>query len=136
MSAPILVFFIKLDSPDVLIDYCIIVTGSFVLFSRIWSPQWFLWLLPFLIISARNIKSVGLIIAYNVTTYLCFPVIFDYYGSSSYQLQISGLLTYLILFIIILRSVGNLKRVSDLAKITMGKACIDRQAVDIGDLLR
>jgi len=116
VSAPILIFFIKLNSLDALIDYCIIVIGVFVLFSRIWSPQWFLWLLPFLIISAKNIKTAGLIIAYNLATYLCFPVIYDYFGSSSYQLQISGLLTYLILFVIILQSVKNLKQASNFAK--------------------
>ena len=108
VSGPILVFFIKLDSLDTLIHYCIVVTGLFVLFSRIWSPQWFLWLLPFLIISAKNKKTVWLIIAYNFATYLCFPVIFDYYGNFSYQLQVSSLLLYLILFVIILRSVIKL----------------------------
>jgi hypothetical protein len=116
VSAPILVFFAKLDNLDSLVDYCIIVTGVFVFFSRIWSPQWFLWLLPFLIVSAKNIKVAGLIIAYNLVTYLCFPVVFDYYGISSYQLQISGLLAYLILFVIIFRSVMNLKRASSINK--------------------
>ncbi|MGB9693496.1 MAG: hypothetical protein ACPLYF_01485 [Fervidobacterium sp.] len=111
ISAPILIFFTKIDSFDTLVDYCIIVIGVFVFFSRIWSPQWFLWLLPFLIISANNIKKVGLIILYNLATYLCFPLIFDYYGWSSYQLQISSLLTYLILFAIIFQSVKNLKLV-------------------------
>jgi hypothetical protein len=109
VSAPILIFFMKLDSVDALVDYCIIVIGLFILFSRIWSPQWFLWLVPFLIISAKNIKAVELLIAYNLSTYLSFPIIFDVYGGSSYQLQYSGLLTYLILFFIIFQSVKNLK---------------------------
>ncbi len=109
VSGPILVLFIKLDSLDALVHYCIVVTGLFVLFSRIWSPQWFLWLLPFLIISAKDIKTAGLITAYNIVTYLSFPVIFDYYGSSSFQLQMAGLLTYLILFTLILLSLKNIK---------------------------
>lgn len=114
VSGPFLIFFIKLDSLDALIHYCIFVTGLFVLFSRIWSPQWFLWLLPFLIISAKNIKTAGLIIAYNIIAYVSFPVIFDYYGSSSSQLQMAGLLTYLILFIVLFRSLKNFKQVSKL----------------------
>jgi len=116
ISAPALIFFIKFDSLAVLSDYCIVVTGIFILFSRIWSPQWFLWLLPFLIISAKNIKTAGWIIAYSIATYLCFPVFFDYYGSSSYQLQIISMVTYLILIVIIFQSFRGLAQVSIFAK--------------------
>ena len=110
IAAPLLIFFVKFDSIDVLVDYCIIVIGVFVLFSKIWSPQWFLWLLPFLIISAKNTKKTELIILYNFVTYLSFPLIFDYYGDSSYQLQIAGSLVYFILLIIIFQSVNSLKK--------------------------
>jgi len=119
--SPILVFFIKFDSIDTLVDYCIIVTGTFVFFSRIWSPQWFLWLLPFLIISAKNIKKVKLIILYNIMTYLCFPLIFDVYGNSSYQLKIVGAATYLILLAFILQSAGNLRPAFNFNKIWVNK---------------
>jgi hypothetical protein len=109
VSAPILIiFFTKLDSLDALIHYCIIVTGVFILFSRIWSPQWFLWLLPFLIISVKNIKTAGLIIVYNLMTYLSFPIFFIHYGSYSNQLRILVLLIYIFLFAIILRSIMNI----------------------------
>lgn len=117
ISAPIMIIFVKLESLDQLIDYCIVVMGLFVLFSRIWSPQWFLWLLPFLIISAKNAKTVWLIIVYNISIYLCFPLIFDSYGKSSYQMQIAGLLTYLILIFLIFRSIKNLKQVFSFSKI-------------------
>jgi hypothetical protein len=136
VSAPILAFLVKLDSLDGLIHYCVIVTGLFVLFSRIWSPQWFLWLLPFLIISAKNIRAVGLIIAYNLATYLSFPVILLHYGVSSYQLQISALLTYLILLVIIIQSVRNLKWASYFPKMKLEKASPTPPAVDGGDLSR
>ena len=107
--APILVFFVKIDSPDRLIDYCIVTIGFFVFFSRIWSPQWFLWLLPFLILSAKDKKMLWLIVVYNFVTYLSFPVIYDHYGSTSYQLILSSLPIYLILFILIMRSIMNLR---------------------------
>jgi len=108
VSAPILIIFTKLDSLDALIHYCIIVTGVFILFSRIWSPQWFLWLLPFLIISSKNIKTAGVILVYNLITYLGFPVFFVYYGKYSDQLRILVLLTYFFLFTIIFRSIMNI----------------------------
>ena len=109
LSGPILIIFIKLDSADALMHYCILVTSIFILFSRIWSPQWFLWILPFLILSTKNMKTAGLLIAYALTTYLCFPLFFDYFGKYSDQLKYSCLVTYFILCIIILRSIANLK---------------------------
>jgi hypothetical protein len=121
VSTPILALFIKFDSPNTLIHYSIIAVGLFILFSRIWSPQWFLWLVPFLIISARSMKTVCLIMAYDLITYLSFPILFNFYGSSSYQLQASGLLTYLILFIILVRSVKILKPASIFAKLKTEK---------------
>jgi len=109
VSTPLLVFFVKFDSLEALTRYCIVTVGVFVFFSRIWSPQWFLWLLPFLIISARNTEDAKMIIIYNLISYLCFPIIFDTYGSSSYPLQISALLLYTILFIFIIQSFKGLK---------------------------
>jgi len=108
LSAPILIFLIEIDTLERLIHYCIITIGVFVLFSRIWSPQWFLWLFPFLVISAKNMKDVATIIAYAFITYLSFPIIFDYYGRTSNQLDIAGIVTYIILFVIIIRSAQHL----------------------------
>lgn len=108
VCGPGLILFTKINTPARLIDYSIVVTGLFVLFSRIWSPQWFLWLLPFLILSTKEIKIAALIVVYNVITYFCFPVIFDYYGSASYQLLVSSLLAYAVLIFFIGRSVKNL----------------------------
>ncbi len=109
ISGPILIVFTKLNSLDALIHYSIIVTSVFILFSRIWSPQWFLWLLPFLFLSSKNIISAGLIIVYNVLTYLSFPFFFVYFGPYSNQLRFLGLLIYFFLFALILRSIIHLK---------------------------
>jgi hypothetical protein len=109
VMGPILIFFAALDSPEALVDYSIVAIGLFVLFSRIWSPQWLLWLMPFLILLAKNRKTVALIVGYNLLTYISFPIIFDFYGGSSYPLEISSLLTYFILCAIIFQSLKNLK---------------------------
>ena len=95
---------IKIESIEALNYYCIIVIGSFVLFSRIWSPQWFLWIFLFLIVSANNLIDLVLTISYSIVSYLNFPVLFDILGSTSTPLIISGSFTYLILVIIILRA--------------------------------
>jgi len=108
ISSLILVFFIKLDSLEKLSDYCIIAIGTFVVFSRIWSPQWILWLMPFLVISAKDKRFVTIIIAYNIMVYFCFPILFIYTGTSSYQLKIASLLTDGILLAIIFRSIKHI----------------------------
>jgi hypothetical protein len=108
ISPIILVYFIKLDSLEKLSDYCIIVIGTFEIFSRIWSPQWILWLMPFLVISSRDKRFVAIIIAYNIMVYLCFPILFTYTGTSSYQLKISSLLTEVILLVILIRSLKHI----------------------------
>jgi hypothetical protein len=112
ICAPVLVFMIKIDTLAKLTDYCLIVTAVFMLFSRIWSPQWFLWLIPFVLLTEINLKTAGLVIAYNLLTYLSFPIIFDTYGSSSIQLQIVSVFLYVVLFVIILRSLTSLRRES------------------------
>lgn len=136
VSGPILVFLTKLDSLDALIHYSIVVIGIFILFSRIWSPQWFVWLMPFLIISAKNKKDAGLIIVYNFMTYLCFPVLFDFYEYGAYRLLVPGVLTYTILVIIIIRSLRHLdfpKVLSLLAPRNLGSA---QHTVDSGNCPR
>jgi hypothetical protein len=120
ISIPVLVFFVSLDSLGALTSYCIVTISTFVLFSRIWSPQWFLWVIPFLIISIKSEKAVILIITYNIITYLCFPVIYDFYGDSSIQLKISAILTYIILFIIIVWSVQSLNFSKGLISLKQG----------------
>lgn len=107
--APILLLSIKIDTLEFLINYSIITIGMFILFSRIWSPQWFLWLLPFLVLSTRTKKDAGIIIAYSLIMYIAFPLIFDIFGMDSFQLRAVGLFGYFILFTIIIRSIMKLK---------------------------
>lgn len=100
----LLVLFLKINTLQRLVNYCIIVISMFILFSRVNSPQWFLWLLPFLIISIKNKIDAWIIVLYNIVTYLFYPVVFYLFGPSSIQLQLLGISCYLILAIIIIRS--------------------------------
>lgn len=101
---PLLILFFKINTLQRLVNYCIIVISFFILFSRVNSPQFFLWLMPFLIISIKKKTDTWIIILYNIVTYLFFPVIFDLFGNSSIHLQLLGISSYLILVIIIIRS--------------------------------
>jgi hypothetical protein len=101
---PLLAIFLKINTLERLVKYCIIVISMFILFSRVNSPQWYLWLLPFLIISIKNKTDVWIIVLYNIAAYLFFPVVFDLFGPASIQLQVLGISSYLILATIIMRS--------------------------------
>lgn len=49
----------------------------FMLFAKFYSPQWLLWILPFLIIRAQTRRDVILIVLFDLLTYLKFPIAFD-----------------------------------------------------------
>jgi hypothetical protein len=106
--SPVLCIFLKVDTFDRLVNYCILSTSIFILFSRINSPQWFLWLIPFLLLSITNKKDYWLVVFYNLITYIFFPIVFNMYGNSSTPLKILAGIIYLILAILIIRSVKRI----------------------------
>lgn len=107
--SPLLILFLKINTLERLVKYCIIAISIFILFSRISSPQWFIWLLPFLIISINNKIDIWIIVLYNIVTYLSFPIVFDLFGPSSIQMKIFGILTYIIITTIIIRSFAEMR---------------------------
>ncbi len=106
--SPVLCIFLKVDTFDRLVNYCILSTSIFILFSRINSPQWFLWLIPFLLLSIKNKKDYLLVVFYIIITYIFFPIVFNMYGNSSTPLKILAGIIYLILAILIIRSVKRI----------------------------
>jgi len=108
VSAPLLAVFTRIETPRALADYSIVVIGMFILFSRIWSPQWFLWILPFLIITARGKRDVLLIVLFSAVVYLSFPVMFDAFGSESHALMIMGWCYYGMLAFFVWRAARRL----------------------------
>ena len=49
----------------------------FMLFAKFYSPQWLLWILPFLILRAQTRRDVIMIVLFDLLTYLKFPIAFD-----------------------------------------------------------
>lgn len=52
------------------------VIGCFVLFSRVYSQQWIVWLVPLFLFTQPRAKAVALFIALDIANYLQFPVMF------------------------------------------------------------
>jgi uncharacterized membrane protein len=74
----------------------------FIFFTRIFSPQWWLWILPFLILTIENKIDLILIVLYDLLSYAAFPFAYDLTGNrSTIFLLISGLLLILIVILVI-----------------------------------
>lgn len=108
ISSPVFLLFHRPDTIEKLTHYCILSIAIFIIFARVNSPQWIIWLMPFLIISIKNKVDIWVIIVYSIVTYLFFPLCFDACGFTSVQLKILGIATYLILAIIIIRSIKGM----------------------------
>ena len=107
IAAPI-AFFAKPDKIEKLLEWCILIITLFVLFSRIYSPQWCLWILPFLIVVSRTKFDVAIIIFYGVITYVAFPIFHDLFGRLSDQMFVMGLINLAMLIFIAGRSIWKL----------------------------
>lgn len=87
----------RVESVDKLARWSLAVIASSVLVSPICSPQWILWLLPLMILTARNRRDVSWIVAYAILNYLAFPLIYDIVGHASLPLAVVSLLVFGIL---------------------------------------
>lgn len=83
-------FFSKIDSLEVLLYWFILIICGFIAFARIFSPQWLLWILPFYILTIQNKREVGIAIFYGITNYIAFPIVWDYFGDTSPQMVVMG----------------------------------------------
>jgi uncharacterized membrane protein len=101
--------FAHIDTEEKLLQWNILVIGAFIVFSRIYSPQWLLWLMPCLILAVRNWFDVALIIFYNLVTYMNFPIIVDIYSNTSTGYKIGGAVTAVVLVIVLGLAIARAK---------------------------
>ncbi|MBI4426129.1 MAG: DUF2029 domain-containing protein [Candidatus Kerfeldbacteria bacterium] len=55
----------------------------FIQFFPYHSPQWFIWILPLLVLVIETRAQLAVVISYGLVTYLQFPVAFNYFGYDS-----------------------------------------------------
>jgi hypothetical protein len=60
--------------------WSVIILMLYILCSVYYSPQWFVWLLPLLLLVIRDRAGIFLVIAYDIVNYLQFPVFWHYFG--------------------------------------------------------
>ncbi len=78
---------IRLDSFRKLLNWVTLTIAAYVLFSRIWSPQWLLWIFPLLLLLIRSRSDAIMAAGYGILTYLQFPITFDLFGKASPQMH-------------------------------------------------
>jgi hypothetical protein len=95
----------RIDTFEKTLHWSIVIVAAFMLFSRIYSPQWLLWLMPLLILVADNLSDLLWIAFYGVVTYLTFPVVYDLAAQDSLFLKGLGLIGAMILVRIVVVSI-------------------------------
>lgn len=94
-------FLFRIESFEKLANWWVLVIGGYIIFSQIYSPQWILWVLPFLLLIVEDTLDMGLIFLFGVLTYVGFPLAFDGMPSILPLLHISNMA---FLFILMIRS--------------------------------
>ena len=68
--------FALIDNKEKILVWSALAILGFMLFAKFYSPQWWLWIIPLLILMANSKKDVILIVAFDLLTYAYFPFIY------------------------------------------------------------
>lgn len=96
-----LALFLRIRTEQQLLETLALATVTFMLFGTVHSPQWLLWLNPILILAARTKTDLAAIAAYDLLTFVYFPLGYDLYdGTIVFRaiLLLHGALRLLILY--------------------------------------
>ncbi|MFP4082053.1 MAG: hypothetical protein ACLFVG_04750 [Candidatus Aminicenantes bacterium] len=72
-----LIFIKKINTLPKVVNWSALVLLVFLLFAKFYSPQWILWVLPFLILRIQKVKDIFWVVIFDLVTYAYFPIIFD-----------------------------------------------------------
>ena len=112
-SAIPFVFFAHLDTFEKLLSWCLLIISTYILFSRIYSPQWMLWIFPLMILLVRDKIDLALVILYGTITYIEFPLVIGLFGFQSDQMAWMGWINAILLALIIIRVLRRLASLRD-----------------------
>jgi hypothetical protein len=72
-----------IDKEKDVLRYSAVAIGLFILFSKFYSPQWILWLSPFWVLLVQRRVEIWILVAFDVCTYLYFPIAYKNLGVHS-----------------------------------------------------
>ncbi len=103
----------NLDSSRMFIMWLTVAILGFLIFSRFYSPQWIIWFLPLLMLVTKNVRTIMLIIIYDLLNFLAFPIIWQLWGPLSTVFVIISILIVsigIIITIMLMRDLLNPNR--------------------------
>ena len=89
-----------MDSIQHVASWSVVILSTAILLFTVWSPQWLLWLMPLMILTARPASDVTSAVAYGVVGYLkSSPLIHDaLHGLGSFRSDSETFVVYAIRF--------------------------------------
>ena len=69
--------------PEEMARWMTVVTITFVVFSRVHSPQWIVWITPLALLAARTKLELAVTGVLDVMAYVYFPVLYDTIGTQN-----------------------------------------------------
>ncbi len=81
-SAFALPAFARLETRQQLLDAGALAVMIFMCFANFYSPQWLLWVAPLLVLGARARADILVVAAFDLLTYIYFPLAYDLYGDT------------------------------------------------------
>ncbi len=88
-AIPVLSVFGKVNDKSKVIWWSTSSILCFMLFAKFYSPQWLLWIIPFLIIEARSQRDIIAIILFDILTYIYFPISYGFSRGNFYAIFIA-----------------------------------------------
>jgi len=76
-SAVLLLLLFKVDSFEKVVKLSAVFILVFMLFAKFYSPQWILWVFPFLILLINSQRDIIILLLFDLSTYIYFPVFWD-----------------------------------------------------------
>jgi len=80
LALPLLALLAANKTKEALLDWTILSILAFIFFSKFYSPQWIIWIVPLIILRSRGRGWIALLVALDLISYLLFPVFYDVYG--------------------------------------------------------
>ncbi len=104
-----IVLLARIDTFERFLGWSLLALAVFMLFSPLYSPQWILWIIPFMILLARRLMDTVVLITYGTITYFEYPILHTGYGTNPTMMTLLGWMNVVCLVWIIVRVVKALR---------------------------
>jgi hypothetical protein len=80
LSPSLLALTARLRTKRAVLEWSLVSLFSFLFFAKFYSPQWLIWVVPFLVVKMNSRRLFFLVVLWDLSSYLIFPLLYDVYG--------------------------------------------------------